>query len=69
MIEKQLDDLLARLAAAHGRKTDRLLLKANAEIAAIQREDAAYYDGVYDAIKEIRLILEQDGGADDGKRD
>lgn len=55
-----LDAILSKLESAHNRKKERLLIKANAEIEAIQREDTAYYDGAYDAIKEIRQILSED---------
>lgn len=51
------DKVLNRLSAAHSRKKEILLIKANAEIEAIQREDTAYYDGVYDAIKEVKALL------------
>ena len=54
------DSILSKLESAHNRKKERLLIKANAEIEAIQREDTAYYDGAYDAIKEIRQILSED---------
>lgn len=57
MNAKELDEVLERLAAAHSRKKERLLIKANAEIEAIQREDVAYYDGAYDAIKEVKELL------------
>lgn len=57
MEDKKLDEILDKLASAHSRKKDRLLIKANAEIEAIQREDTAYYDGVYDAVKEIKALL------------
>ena len=55
-----LDSILSKLESAHNRKKERQLIKANAEIEAIQREDTAYYDGAYDAIKEIRQILSED---------
>ena len=51
------DKVLNRLSAAHSRKKEILLIKANAEIEAIQREDNAYYDGAYDAIKEVKALL------------
>lgn len=57
MNAKELDEVLERLAAAHSRKKERLLIKANAEIEAIQREDTAYFDGAYDAIKEVKNLL------------
>ena len=52
-----LDKITETLSIAHCRKRDILLAKANAEIAAIQREDAAYYDGAYDAIKRVKELL------------
>ena len=45
MNARELDEVLERLDAAHSRKKERLRIKANAEIEAIQREDTAYYDG------------------------
>lgn len=59
MKEKDLEKVLADLAAAHNRKKEKLLIKANAEIEAIQREDTAYYDGAYDAIKAVKALLRQ----------
>ena len=61
MDEKWLDELIQRLDSTHSRKKDRLLIKANAEIEAIQREAVAYYDGVCDAIKEVKNRLKKDG--------
>lgn len=61
MDEKWLDELFQQLESAHNRKKERLLIKANAEIEAIQREYAAYYDGIYDAIKEVKNQLKKDG--------
>ena len=62
-----LDKVLDMLSAAHSRKKERLLIKANAEIEAIQREDTAYYDGVYDAIKNVKALLaNQEEGITDG---
>ena len=52
-----LDKILDTLASAHSRKKQIQLTKANAEIEAIQREDAAYYDGAYDAIKYVKNLL------------
>ena len=57
MNASDLDKVLNRLSAAHSRKKEILLIKANAEIEAIQREDNAYYDGAYDAIKEVKALL------------
>ena len=69
MDEKWLDELLQQLESAHNRKKERLLIKANAEIEAIQREDVAYYDGVYDAIKEVKNRLKKDGERKGGVND
>lgn len=66
MDEKWLDELLQRLESAHNRKKERLLIIANTEIEAIQREDTAYYDGIYDAIKEVKNQLKKDGGRKGG---
>lgn len=55
--DKCLDDILNALAAAHLRKTDMKLAKAQAELETLKREDTAYFDGAYDAIKEIKKLL------------
>ena len=52
-----LDKISESLTIAHNRKTQIALTKANAEIAAIQREDVAYYDGAWDAIKRIKELM------------
>lgn len=56
----QLEQIFNDLTRAHARKRDAALIKANAEIAAIQREDAAYYDGVYDTIKAVTAKLKEE---------
>ena len=58
MTVEKLEQIFNDLTCAH-------LIKAKAEIEAIQREDTAYYDGVYDAIKEIKNALKQE--ADNGE--
>ena len=60
MSGEKLERIFNDLTCAHARKRDNALIKAKAEIEAIQREDTAYYDGVYDAIKEIKNALKQE---------
>lgn len=57
MTEKELDAIMMRLTNARDRKKDIALTKANAEIDAIRREAEAYWDGVYDAIKEVKNAM------------
>lgn len=57
MTEKELDAIMMRLTNARDRKKDIALAKANAEIDAIRREAEAYWDGVYDAIKEVKNAM------------
>lgn len=57
-----LDKILETLESAHSRKKQIQLTKANAEIEAIQREDVAYYDGAYDAIKRVKELLHSEEG-------
>ena len=52
-----LDKIFESLTSAYHRKTQIALTKANAEIATIQREDVAYYDGAWDAIKRIKEFM------------
>ena len=56
MTDEKLDLLMIRLQNAHERKKDIALAKANAEIETIRREHEAYWDGVYDAIKEVKAM-------------
>lgn len=65
MTGEKLEQIFNDLTRAHARKRDNALIKAKAEIEAIQREDTAYYDGVYDTIKEIKNALKQE--ANDGE--
>ena len=60
MTGEKLEQIFNDLTRAHARKRDNALSKAKAEIEAIQREDTAYYDGVYDTIKEIKNALKQE---------
>ena len=59
MTDKELESIMTRLTSAREHKKQIQLTKANAEIDAIQREAGAYWDGVYDAIKEVRNALPQ----------
>lgn len=60
MTGEQLEQIFNDLTRAHARKRDNALIKAKAEIEAINREDTAYYDGVYDTIREINKALSQE---------
>lgn len=66
MSDKELDLLLLRLQNARERKRDIALAKANAEIETIRREFEAYWDGIYDAIKEVKNMSVSERGADNG---
>lgn len=57
----ELDEILANLDAARQRKEDLAIAMAKREIETINRETVAYYDGAYDAIKEIRKRLSEEG--------
>lgn len=57
MTNEDLDRILASLDARYQRTREQRLIKARAEIEAIDREYAAYYDGAYDAIKAIKEIM------------
>lgn len=57
MTNEDLDRILERLYAKYQRTREQRLIKARAEIEAIDRECAAYYDGVYDAIKAVKSIM------------
>lgn len=54
MTDKELDAILNRLISASEHKKQIKLTKANAEIETIRREAEAYWDGVYDALKEVK---------------
>lgn len=63
MTVKELDAILAYLEKKRQHKKDIQLAKAQAEINAIHRESEGYFDGIYDAIKEVKELLpiEKDG--------
>lgn len=52
------DEIANRLSAAADKKRTMAQIKAHAEIDAINREYAAYVDGVDDAIRQIRAAEE-----------
>lgn len=53
------DEIANRLSAAADRKRTMAQIKAQAEIDALNREYAAYVDGVDDAIRQIRAAEEK----------
>ena len=59
MTNKELDLIMTRLQNSRELKKEIALTRANAEIDAIRREAEAYWDGVYDAIKEVKNALPQ----------
>lgn len=52
--------IVSQLEITINRRKEIRLVKANAEIGAINREADAYYDGVYDAIKAVKAALEEE---------
>lgn len=60
MTEKDLDAILDNLDRRAYQKKEIKLAKAKAEMAAIDREYTAYYDGAYDAIKAVRNALQKE---------
>ena len=62
MDEDKLEKVFDMLIAANQRKIERRLTKANDEIEAIYREQTAYYDGAYDAIKRVKELLRAEEG-------
>lgn len=59
MTVKQLEEIMTRLTSENDHKKQIQLAKANAEITTIQREADAYWNGVYDALKEIKNAMLQ----------
>lgn len=57
MTAKELDDIVARLDSARQHKKQIKLAKAQAEIDSINRCADAYYDGLYDMAREIKVRL------------
>lgn len=57
MTDKELDLILKKLHSVSEHKKQIKLTEANKEIEAIQREASAYWDGVYDALKEVRKVM------------
>lgn len=54
MTAKELDNIVTRLESARQHKKQIQLTKAQAEIDTINRCAEAYFDGLYDAIKEVK---------------
>lgn len=63
MNEKDFDAILENLDRMKNREKEIRLVKANAEIEAINREYTAYYDGAYDALKAVRIALQKERGS------
>lgn len=68
MTKKDFDDILDELYIKIGRKRDIDLIKANEEIKAINRAYDAYLDGIYDAVKLVKMRMEKNGEYSEGKR-
>ena len=66
MTTKDLDAIIDRLTSVREHKKQIALTKAQAEILTIQRETDAYWDGMYDFLKEVKALLptEKDGADD-----
>lgn len=60
MSEKELEAICARLTMSKDRIRDIKIAKAQAEVDAINREYNAYCDGVDDAIRAVRGVVEQE---------
>lgn len=65
MTNKELDIIRNRLEQERQRKQDIQMIKAKAEMDNINRETVAYYDGVYDALKAVEVLITE-GGTDNG---
>lgn len=57
MTAKELDAVVAKLDSARQQKKQILLAKAQAEIDTINRCAEAYYDGLYDMAREIKVKI------------
>lgn len=57
MTTKDLDAIMDRLTHIREQKKQIALTKAHAEIATIQRETDAYWDGMWDFCKEVKELL------------
>ena len=65
MTTKDLDAIMDRLTSIREHKKQIALTKAQAEIQTIQRETEAYWDGMYDFMKAVKVLLPQEkDGAD-----
>ena len=60
MTDKELDKIINRLDSAYARKREILLTKAQAEIETINRCADAYFNGLYDAIKEVKNAIAEE---------
>ena len=61
MTEKELDVIRNKLELDRQRKQDIQMIKAKAEMDNISRETTAYYDGVYDALKAVAVLISEEG--------
>ena len=61
MTNKELDIIRNRLEQERQRKQDIQMIKAKAEMDNINRETVAYYDGVYDALKAVEVLIAEEG--------
>lgn len=57
MTEKELDAIVAKLDSVKQHNKHILLAKAQAEIDTINRCAEAYYDGLYDMAREIKVKI------------
>ena len=57
MTAKELDAIVAKLDSVRQQKKHILLTKAQAEIDTINRCAEAYYDGLYDMAREIKVKI------------
>ena len=61
MTTDDLNEIYYELSSNYHRKISIKLVEANAEIKALQREDDAYWNGLSDAIAEIKKRMNEDG--------